>query len=241
MTTKKDGYPETIHQSLVALRGVLSNPEKKSINPHFKSKYAKLEDIIHHVRGPMSEHGMTFVQNIVNEEASIMAQTILIHASGETMSLDGPAVRIDKFTAQGTGSAATYAKRYGLCSALGIESDEDDDGNAAEDTFKGKNTKAPPKPKPKPKAEAPVEAKTEAPADIPENTIPDEEHADNVLQVLCNTADDFAGKTEGELIDFWKSNKKTIDLLDQGYPEHFKQLKAHFSALRASMKEDHDE
>ncbi len=237
MTTKKVGYPETIHQSLVALRGELSNPEKKSINPHFKSKYAKLEDIIHHVRGPMSEHGMTFVQNIVNEEASIMAQTILIHASGETMSLDGPAVRIDKFTAQGTGSAATYAKRYGLCSALGIESDEDDDGNAAEDTFKGKDTKKPPPKKTDAKEKAQVKAG--ATADVLAETIANEEEADGVVQFLCSTADNFSGTTEGELIEWWgyPETKKTADLLDQGYPEHYKQLMAHLSALRASLRE----
>ena len=69
------------------------------------------------------------------------------------------------------------------------------------------------------------------------DTIANEEEADGVLQFLCSTADTFATATEDDLIDFWKSNKKTTDLLDQGYPEHFKQLKAHFSALRASLNE----
>ena len=84
------------------------------------------------------------MQHIITEERTIKAQTILIHASGETMTLDGPAVLIEKFTAHGTGSAATYAKRYSLCTALGIESDADDDGNAVEETFEDTDTKKPP-------------------------------------------------------------------------------------------------
>ena len=135
MSTKKDTSSETLYGALVKLRGVLSNPEKNSINPHYKSKYCKLEDLIQHVREPLSSHGLTFVQNIVNEEKSVMAQTTIIHESGETLTLDGPAVLLDKFTPQGVGAACTYAKRYGICSAFGIESDEDDDANAAEDDF----------------------------------------------------------------------------------------------------------
>ena len=48
---------------------------------------------------------------------------------------------------QGLGSAATYAKRYGLLGLAGIEPDEeaDDDGNAADEP------PAAPKPKPQPK------------------------------------------------------------------------------------------
>jgi len=36
-----------------------------------------------------------------------------------------------KVTAQGAGSAVTYARRYSLCAALGIAAEDDDDGNAA--------------------------------------------------------------------------------------------------------------
>jgi hypothetical protein len=97
------------------------------------------------------------------------------------------------------------------------------------------------KPKPKAKAKPKAEPKAEAPAEPQGDTIADEEEADGVLSFLCSTADTFATATENDLIEFWKNNKKTIDLLDQGYPEHFNQLKAHFSALRASLKESNDE
>lgn len=95
--------------------------------------------------------------------------------------------------------------------------------------------KAEPKPKPEPEPE-PI-------LDVLPDTIGNEEEADNVVQFLCNTADKFAGKTEGELIQWWHypENKKTADLLDKGYPEHYNQLVAHLSALRASLKESNDE
>ena len=244
MSTKKDGYPETIHQSLVALRGVLTNPERNSSTSAFpKSKYAKLEDIIHHVRGPLSENGLTFVQHIITEERTIKAQTILIHASGETMTLDGPAVLIEKFTAHGTGSATTYAKRYSLCTALGIESDADDDGNAVEETFEGKDTKKPPPKKTAANKASPKKVGSVTPIGGIPDTIGDSEEASKVVDFICQTADTFATGTEQELRSFWSDNKKVIDLLDSDYPEHFTQLKAHFGALKQSLrnKESNDE
>jgi len=98
------------------------------------------------------------------------------------------------------------------------------------------------KPKPKAKAKPKAEPKPEPIPDVPADHIANEEEADNVVQFLCDTADKFAGKTEGELIEWWQypETKKTADLLDQGYPEHYKQLMAHLSALRASLKENHD-
>ena len=100
-----------------------------------------------------------------------------------------------------------------------------------------------PKAKAKPKAEPKPEPEPEPIPDAPADTIANEEEADNVVQFLCDTADRFAGKTEGELIQWWQypETKKTADLLDQGYPEHYKQLMAHLSALRASLKESNDE
>tara|TARA_B100000214_G_scaffold252041_1_gene185323 strand:+ start:346 stop:1062 length:717 start_codon:yes stop_codon:yes gene_type:complete len=231
MNTEKDGYPETIHQSLVALRGVLTNPPQNSINPAFGSKYAKLEDIIHHIRGPLSEHGLTFVQHIITEERTIKAQTILIHASGETMTLDGPAVLIEKFTAHGTGSAATYAKRYSLCTALGIESDADDDGNAVEETFEGKDTKKPP---PKEAKREPKKAAKPAPEPA--------SNADDTLNILITTFNKFAEdpdtgtKTVANLEDLYRQNVGAITQLQESSPEDYKQLMAHLSAMKAELQ-----
>jgi len=250
MTTKKGGYPETIHQSLVALRGVLTNPEKNSTNPAFGSKYAKLEDIIHHVRGPLSENGLTFVQHIITEERTIKAQTILIHASGETMTLDGPAVLIEKFTAHGTGSAATYAKRYSLCTALGIESDADDDGNAVEETFESKDTKKPPPKKTAAKKAPPkkadnvvkmTEVKTAKEGQDYINSVVevgnfgDEDECENFVDFLLGHIDAFHSASLENLSEFYRNNTKVYDLVDGYSDDQYKVLSAHMSALKKAL------
>jgi len=75
------------------------------------------------------------------------------------------------------------------------------------------------------------------------NHIGDSGEASNVVDFMCSTADRFAGSTEQELIEWWleDENKRVADLLDQEYPEHYKQLMAHLSALRASLKESNNE
>ena len=239
MSTKKDTSSETLYGALVKLRGVLINPEKKSINPHFKSKYCKLEDLIQHVREPLSSHGLTFVQNIVNEEKSVMAQTTIIHESGQTLTLDGPAVLIDKFTPQGVGAACTYAKRYGICSAFGVESDEDDDANSVEDQFKDKDKTKPPAKKAPAKKVTPIAgAKKET---TPETTDPDdivsEEDAVELVRVLKEHINTFASGSESELREFWSQKKKLIDTLDSDYPEQYEELKLYVSQMLKKIKE----
>ena len=252
MSTKKDGYPETIHQSLVALRGVLTNPERNSSTSAFpKSKYAKLEDIIHHVRGPLSENGLTFVQHIITEERTIKAQTILIHASGETMTLDGPAVLIEKFTAHGTGSATTYAKRYSLCTALGIESDADDDGNAVEETFEGKDTKKPPPTKTAAKKASvkkadnivqmpQVKTLDDAQSYIDEivevGSFGDQAECENFVNFFIGAIDTFWSASKKELKDGYVRNTGVFDLVKEySTTGQYEVLSAHMSALKQAL------
>jgi hypothetical protein len=125
---------------------------------------------------------------------------------------------------------------YGLGHYIYAGEDLPPSGDAAEE-------KPAPKEKPKAKAKPKAEPKAEAPAEPQRDTIANEEEADGVLSFLCSTADNFAGTTEGELIEWWQypETKKAADLLDEGYPEHYKQLMAHLSALRASLKESNDE
>ena len=52
-----------------------------------------------------------------------------MHTSGEWIETDPLGLKAEKQTAQGTGSAVTYGRRYSLSAALGISSEDDDDGN----------------------------------------------------------------------------------------------------------------
>jgi hypothetical protein len=109
---------------------------KDKVNPAFRSKYADLGSVVDAIKPALSSHGLSFLQSSHDAENAAKVETILLHASGEWMSLGCVSVPVTKFDAHGFGSALTYARRYGLLTAFGV-APEDDDGNAA--------TKAPPK------------------------------------------------------------------------------------------------
>jgi hypothetical protein len=91
----------------------------------------KLSQVISTFQKYGATHGLSFIQYPVNGERSIGVETLIMHTSGEWIKFEPFFLPIEKSTAQGAGSATTYAKRYALSAALGIDSDEDDDGNQA--------------------------------------------------------------------------------------------------------------
>jgi ERF superfamily len=102
---------------------------KDSNNPFFRSKYADLPSIWDAIRKPLTDNGLCILQEPSTNGIKLVMTTTLIHVSGEYFrsSMEYP---VDKQTAQGYGSATTYARRYGLQSVTGV-APEDDDGNAA--------------------------------------------------------------------------------------------------------------
>lgn len=118
--------------ALAKFQGEVSNPSNTATNPFFKSKYAPLETVLNTVRPILSKHGLSVVQAPSTEGNNITIATTLIHESGEYMEFPPLSLKMDKVTAQGAGSAITYARRYAISAILGISSEDDDDGNIAE-------------------------------------------------------------------------------------------------------------
>jgi len=115
--------------ALTKAQAQMSGAKKSASNPFFKSKYATLEEVIHCVKEPFADNGLSFVQFPVTSEGRLGVETVIMHQSGEWISNEFT-LRCAKDDPQGNGSAITYARRYGLQSACGIPS-EDDDGTAA--------------------------------------------------------------------------------------------------------------
>lgn len=115
--------------ALVKAQALMAGATKTQANNFFKSKYANLEEVIRVVKEPFAANGLSFVQFPVSGDGHAGVETIIMHESGEFISNEF-LLKCEKQTAQGMGSAITYARRYGLQSACGIPS-EDDDGNAA--------------------------------------------------------------------------------------------------------------
>lgn len=118
-----------IAAALVGFQSEVANPEKKGINPHFKSKYAELDDIINTIRPTLEKHGLAFIQNPVQSDGQVGVYTVLIHKSGEYIQFDPVMIPLQKVTPHQVGAALTYAKRYSLGAALGLATEEDKDGN----------------------------------------------------------------------------------------------------------------
>jgi hypothetical protein len=131
--------------------------EMDRVNPHYKSKYASLASVQEVYRKPLSDNGLSIIQNIHFIDNSYHLETILAHSSGESIK-NSFKLLVGKQDMQGLGSAITYARRYAISAMLGIVSDEDDDANESLPPKQMPIAKKPitnnaPRPKPQPKLE----------------------------------------------------------------------------------------
>jgi hypothetical protein len=118
----------SIAPALVKAQAAMGVAHKSATNPHFRSKYADLTEVIDAVKGPLNENGIVFLQGVGGDSTGVMVTTRFLHASGEWIE-ETIYMPVTQQTPQAYGSATTYCKRYGLQSFAGLPAD-DDDGNA---------------------------------------------------------------------------------------------------------------
>jgi hypothetical protein len=119
-----------IATALAKAQAEMGKALKQSNNPHFKSKYADLGNVMDACLPALNAAGIAVIQPTGEDEHGRYVETTLIHGeSGEHVSCRVPLI-VAKNDMQGYGSAVTYARRYGLMAMAGI-APEDDDGNAA--------------------------------------------------------------------------------------------------------------
>ena len=136
---------ENIAKALVAAQSEMTKAQKGGTNPHFRSKYADLGNVMDACLPALNKNNIAVVQSMKSENGEDYVVTRFVHTSGETLECSVRLI-IGKADMQGMGSAITYARRYGLMSLAGI-APEDDDGTAAVATPASRA-----KPKPEPKA-----------------------------------------------------------------------------------------
>lgn len=98
---------------------------KDGVNPHFKSTFATLPNVIETTREPLQKHGLSFAQFPDGDGLA----TIVMHTSGEWIKATAK-LTIEKPTPQAHQSAITYMRRNALLAVLGLPA-EDDDGEEA--------------------------------------------------------------------------------------------------------------
>ena len=150
MINTENATPELL-AALSEAQGEIENAAKNSSNPHYKSKYADLAEIINTTREVFPKHGLSATQAPHYDGSLCSVTTMIAHKSGGYITSTASCVPA-KSDAQGIGSATTYLRRYSLAAMAGI-AQEDDDGNSA-----AHDRKPEPVRRPEPKAAAPAKA-----------------------------------------------------------------------------------
>lgn len=119
-----------IDAALAKAQGEIETALADQSNPHFKSKYADLASLWTAARKSLSANALSVTQwPVTDEKGELMLATRVAH-KGEWI-LSSFIVPMEKKTAHGMGAALTYARRFAFGAAIGIVSEEDDDGNTA--------------------------------------------------------------------------------------------------------------
>ena len=120
-----------IAAALVAFSGDIKAIEKDGNNPHFRSTYATLDNMIDETKPLLKKHGLTVMQFPGGDGEKVTVRTMILHESGEFIESEPLTLKAVKMDPQGAGSAITYARRYSYAAALSLSLGDDDDGNAA--------------------------------------------------------------------------------------------------------------
>lgn len=122
----KDG----LWAALAKAQSLIPVVAKDGENPHFKSKYATLKEVLAAVRAPLQASGLVMVNALDTDGGGLALHTAIVHvASGEQISSDFPVN--PALAPQAMGSAISYARRYNLLALLQISTDDDDDAERA--------------------------------------------------------------------------------------------------------------
>lgn len=146
----------------------------------FSYAYADIADVLEAIRPVLAKHKLSIIQPTVMDGSALLIRTRIGHASGQWIESEYPVCSLGG-DHQKMGGAMTYARRYALCSLVGIAADEDTDGAEAEKT-------------PAQTTRRNVQVKREAPRAEPEETVEiatesQERLFKDIMDGLLNAAD----------------------------------------------------
>ncbi len=114
-------------QPITKNRTVTVRPRDK---PAYTFDYATLDQVLAACVPALSANGLALLQPFYHGPNGLEIRTILAHSSGARLESVTELPKTENI--QGAGSALTYLKRYQVQAILGVSSEEDDDGNAAD-------------------------------------------------------------------------------------------------------------
>jgi hypothetical protein len=117
--------------ALLAVQAEAPTLPKSGFNPHYKSRFTPLDDIVERIGPLLHKNGLVWTTWPSHAEGEPTLKYKLAHAPSGEVEEGEMLLLLGKQTAQDQGSAITYARRYALCAVLNLVADDDDDGNAA--------------------------------------------------------------------------------------------------------------
>lgn len=129
--------PKTIDEAILYVQNNAPIIGKETKNPFFKSNYADLPTIWKAIKDIIKEAGLSVSTTTDFDESGREYVTTSISGHGQAIT-SRSLIMLGKRTPQEYGSFLTYIRRYHLSSMLGLQVDEDDDGNASSVTQSSK-------------------------------------------------------------------------------------------------------
>lgn len=119
------------YEKLAQVHAAIKQPVKDSVNPHFNSTFASLNECNRVVSDAVKSVGECdyWQRAVYNSDAGCWEMQTVFQADGVVEVLSSHPFR-DDANPQKAASASTYARRYSLVSAFNLAA-EDDDGNEA--------------------------------------------------------------------------------------------------------------
>lgn len=202
MTTYKN-----IYSALAAAQANMGKLIKDSENPHFRSKYANLAQVVEACQPALTAVGICIFHQSVQDEFGHKERTTLYHGESETMIETSVPLIVGKNDMQGFKSAVTYARRIGLEGLTGL-APEDDDGNAAADSTK-KSVQA----------QAIIDTWTNSILDKLPPDATDRQKAEAFAAAMCK---EFAARTGIKALENeWDRRAKLAARFEKNYPDLF--------------------
>lgn len=119
----------TFHTKFLKAQSEFPKLQKDGENPHFRSSFITLDNLLDKVVPVLNKNGLSMVQSVTSLDG-VPALTTMV-SDGEQSVSSTMLLMMKSNDPQGQGSAITYARRYSLMALLGLAAGEDDDGNAA--------------------------------------------------------------------------------------------------------------
>lgn len=175
------GDPAPLFMALATARpnfGTIARTKKVRVQPTtgpaYEFMYAPLESVIDATAPALAAEGLAMIQPCYAVHGGHEIRTILAHSSGSYLeSIMFVSSTVHYFSKQDNawmdrplkiqelGSEITYKRRYSAQCVLGVNAEEDDDGNAADGNEVQAQAKSPPRSQPTPPAPKPQQRKPE--------------------------------------------------------------------------------